>query len=120
MAGGIDPELFSILKANWKGVIEASRGKGQKFKIDALLRSGQPVSVGPEDVVLGFHFQFFIDKMGEEMEHPGTRRDVEEAFGEVLGGRRQVRCVLRAKEKDGGPPSASSDTNGRQAGRRGG
>ncbi len=102
VAGGIDPELFSILKANWKGVIEASRGKGQKFKIDALLRSGQPVSVGPEDVVLGFHFQFFIDKMGEEMEHPGTRRDVEEAFGEVLGGRRQVRCVLRAKEKDGG------------------
>ena len=95
-------ELFGKLKANWKSVIEVLRGKGQKFKVDALLRSGEPVSVETEAVTLGFPYQIFVDRMNEEMENPGTRRELEEALGGVLGGRREVRCIVATKEKTGG------------------
>ena len=95
-------EFFGKLKANWKSVIEVLRGKGQKFKVDALLRSGEPVSVETEAVTLGFPYQIFVDRMNEEMENPGTRRELEGALGGVLGGRREVRCIVATKEKTGG------------------
>ena len=112
-AGGSDPEPVAAtgdgpadsqalfhLKANWKAVIEASRGKGQKFKMDALLRSAcEPVSVEQETVVLGFSHQFLVDRMREEMENPASRRALEEALGEVLGERRQVRCIVMSRER---------------------
>ena len=97
------PELVGRLKANWRSVIEASRGKGQKYRLDALLRSAcEPVSVDAEAVVLGFSHQFHVDRMREEIEHPGTRLALEEALGVVLGSRRQVRCIVMPKEQKPG------------------
>ena len=93
------PEMLERLVTGWRSVIEALKGKGHKYKVDALLRSGEPVSADAETVVLGFPYQIFVDRMNEEMENPGTRRELEESVGGVLGGRRQIRCMVAAKQK---------------------
>ncbi len=95
---GSNSDLFRKLQENWRAVIEASRGKGQKFKLDALLRSGRLVGIEGETVVVGFTHQMFIDRMMDELDNPGTRKGMEEALEGVLGTRLQVRCVMMPKE----------------------
>lgn len=95
-------DSLAELKAKWKPIIDAVRGTGQRFKIDALLRSGEPVSVESGRILLGFPFQMFVDRMMQEMEHPGTRKALEDAFIGVLGGSRSVECIVIAKEKKSG------------------
>ena len=95
---GANGDLFRRVQENWRAVIEASRGKGQKFKLDALLRSGRLVGLEGEAVVVGFTHQMFIDRMREELDNPGTRKGMEEALESVLGTRLQVRCVMMPKE----------------------
>ena len=97
MAGTPD-EKFTLLRDNWRTVVEASRGKGQKYKLDALLRGGRLVSMEGNAVVVGFTHQKFVDMMKEEIENPGSRVALEEAVGAVLGERYQVRCVVRPAE----------------------
>jgi DNA polymerase-3 subunit gamma/tau len=95
---GANGDLFLRLQENWRAVIEASRGKGQKFKLDALLRSGRLVGLEGEAVVVGFTHQIFIDRMREELDNPGTRKGMEEALESVLGIRLQVSCVMMPKD----------------------
>ena len=93
---------LALLVDNWKSVIEASKVPGQKWKIDAILRSGKAVSVDDEGVVLAFPSDYVADKMKEVLDNPGSRRIVEEAFAKLLGQRRPVRCIVQPKEKAGG------------------
>lgn len=58
--------------------------------------------VEEELVTLGFQYQIFVDRMNEEMDNPGTRRELEEAVGGVVGGRRRVCCVVDPKGKGSG------------------
>ena len=95
---GTPDEKFTLLRDNWRTVVEASRGKGQKYKLDALLRGGRLVSMEGNAVVVGFTHQKFVDMMKEEIENPGSRVALEEAVGAVLGERYQVRCVVRPAE----------------------
>ena len=94
-----DPaEQFALLRDNWRTVVEASRGRGQKYKLDALLRGSRLVSIEDDTAVLGFTHQKFVDMMEEEIGNPGSRLALEEALAQVLGQRLQVRCVLRPPE----------------------
>ncbi|MBM4406511.1 MAG: DNA polymerase III subunit gamma/tau [Chloroflexi bacterium] len=94
-----NPDLFIRLRESWRFVADACKGKGQKMKLDALLRSGRPTGLEGDSVVIGFPNQFFIDKMKEEIENPGTRVALEEAFAKVLGKRHQVKCVISTRDE---------------------
>lgn len=94
-----NPDPFLRLKESWRIVVDACKGKGQKLKIDALLRSGRLLSLEGDLVTIGFPTPFFIDKMNSELENPGTRVAMEEAFAKVLGIRPKVKCVISTKEE---------------------
>ncbi|MEE9284657.1 MAG: DNA polymerase III subunit gamma/tau [Dehalococcoidia bacterium] len=94
-----DDELFQKLKANWRAVIEASKGQGSKYKLDALLRSGRPDSVHGDAAVVAFTHRKFVDMMNEVLEDPVSRKALEEAVEKALGKRLQVRCIVAAREQ---------------------
>ena len=94
-----DGEQLSVLIDRWKEVVAASKGKGQKFKLDVLLRSGsKPVAVQDETVLVGFTHQKFVSMMREELENPASRKSLEEALATVLGSRYRVQCVVSSQE----------------------
>lgn len=94
--------LVDRLRQGWKAIIEASRNKGQRFKIDALLRSGEVIAVEPDAVVLGFPKDIFVDRMKQELDNPATRRALEESVGQLLGERRSIRCIVKPAQKKSG------------------
>ena len=98
-----NPDPFLRLKESWRAIADACKGKGQKMKLDALLRSGRLAALEGETVVIAFPNQFFIDKMKEELENPGTRVALEESFAKVLGKRPQVKCVISTRDERPAP-----------------
>jgi DNA polymerase-3 subunit gamma/tau len=93
-----NPDPFLRLRESWRYVADACKGRGQKMKLDALLRSGRPASIEGETVVIAFPNQFFIDKMKEEIDNPGARVALEDAFAKVLGKRHQLKCVISTRD----------------------
>ena len=85
---------FQRLSEQWKAVIDASRGKGQRFKLDALLRDARPLSVEDGWVTIGFKYPMFVDRMTQETDNPGTKRALEDAIEQVLGQRCQVKFTV--------------------------
>ena len=60
--------------------------------LEALMRSGRPVSVEGGALLVGFAYPFHRDKVDEE----ANRRAVEDALTQLLGRPVRVRCVLLA------------------------
>ncbi|MGQ9466096.1 MAG: DNA polymerase III subunit gamma/tau [Anaerolineae bacterium] len=60
--------------------------------LEALMRSGKPVSVEGGALLVGFAYPFHRDKVDEE----ANRRAVEDALTQLLGRPVRVRCVLLA------------------------
>ena len=94
VAGAGEGSPFQRLVEQWKTVIEASRGKGQRFKLDALLRDARPISVEDGWVTIGFKYPMFVDRMTQETDNPGTKRALEDAIEQVLGERPQVKFTV--------------------------
>ena len=96
---GSNEERFAVLQERWKDVVAASKGKGQKYKLDVLLRSGsKPVAIEGDIAIVGFTHQKFVNMMREELENPSSRKSLEEALAAVLGVRHKVQCVVRTQE----------------------
>ncbi len=68
--------------------------------LEALMRSGKPVSVEGGTLLIGFDYPFHRDKVDEE----ANRRAVEDTLTRLLSRRVRVRCVLLAGS--GGKPPA--------------
>ena len=60
--------------------------------LEALMRSGKPISVEGGALLIGFPYSFHRDKVDEE----ANRRAVEDALTQLLGRPVRVRCVLLA------------------------
>jgi len=60
--------------------------------LEALMRSGKPISVEGGALLIGFAYPFHRDKVDEE----ANRRAVEDALTQLLGRPVRVRCVLLA------------------------
>ena len=90
--------MVEQLGANWKRVLESSRGANKK--IEALLRSScEPVAVEGNTITLGFYFPYHK----EMIEEPENRTTVENILSDVLGARYQVRCILSPRGKKTAP-----------------
>ncbi len=91
---------FSLeeVTGRWNDMLRLLRSVNHS--LEALMRSGRPVSVEGGALLIGFAYPFHRDKVDEET----NRRAVEDALTQLLGRPVRVRCVLLAGS--GGKPSA--------------
>ena len=97
------PQLLEHLRGSWKQVVEACKGKGQRFKFDGLFRSAEPVAIEGDTLIISFAFSFHHDKANEELDNPISRRAVEDILARVLGSRLKLRCILSPKPREAKP-----------------
>jgi len=91
----------------WNQVVKAlSRYKGKRFNIGALLRACRRHYVDGDSLVLVFSHQSHFERFKGEMEDPRCRSDVEAAFAEAMGEKRELKTVLA--EDNGGNNSPAS------------
>jgi len=76
------------IKNRWSELLEIVRPR--EMRLEALLRSGRPIGVERDAILIGFQYQFHKDKV----EEGANRQILEGAFEELLGHRARVRCVL--------------------------
>ncbi|MBC7227133.1 MAG: DNA polymerase III subunit gamma/tau [Thermoflexales bacterium] len=91
---------FSLEEVNrqWNDMLRLLRSVNHS--LEALMRSGRPVSVEGGALLIGFPYAFHRDKVDEE----ANRRAVEDALTQLLSRPVRVRCVLLAGSS--GKPSA--------------
>ncbi len=81
------------LTANWPRILAEVRQMNKQ--IEALLRSScKVVAVDNEAVTIAFRYELHKAKL----EDPKTRRVVESIFSRVLGGPREIQCIVTSKE----------------------
>ena len=92
-----DPAPVSELGAQWLVAVKVlARHKGKKYNLGALLRDckANAVSLEGNTLVLGFSNKANLERMQEEMEDPGSRRQVTEAVTESFGATYELRLTL--------------------------
>lgn len=105
-AGAADsPVTLEVLRERWTDFLNVLRPRN--LPLEALVRSGTPVAVEDEVVVLGFAHDLHRCKAEEER----NKRDIEDALAELLGRRCRVRCVLTPRGHAGAPASAKAFTS---------
>ena len=85
------------LPARWVATVKAlGRCKGKKYNLGALLRDCKPDMVALEDgtLVLPFAHRTNMERMQEEMNDPGARRQVTEAVSKFFGSPYNFRLIL--------------------------
>ncbi|MGB2854131.1 MAG: hypothetical protein WBC55_06755, partial [Dehalococcoidia bacterium] len=104
------PELsddIAYFRSRWKDVVSATKGMGSSGNLDALLRSAcEPVALDGDTIVLGFYFEFHMEKI----EDPKYRHMVESKASEIFGKPYKIRCILTEREKK--PPVQQSKSQG--------
>ena len=83
-----DPAPVSELGTQWLAAVKVlNRQKGKKYNLGALLRDckANAVSLEGNTLVLGFSNKANLERMQEEMDDPGSRRQVSEAVTASFG-----------------------------------
>jgi len=81
----------------WLAAVKVlGRHKGKKYNLGALLRDckANAVSLDGNTLVLGFSNKANLERMQEEMEDPGSRRQVSEAVADSFGATYELRLTL--------------------------
>ncbi len=92
-----DPGPISELGVQWLAAVKVlGRHKGRKYNLGALLRDckANAVSLDGNTLVLGFSNKANLERMEEEMEDPGSRRQVSEAVADSFGATYELRLTL--------------------------
>jgi len=92
-----DGPPLKAIQDRWQELLSAIRPRN--LSLEALLRSGRPVGVEGNTVLIGFVHKFHRSKVEEE----ANRQAVEETLAQLLGRPVRVRCVLVS---DDGPKQA--------------
>ena len=92
-----DPGPISELGAQWLAAVKVlNRQKGKKYNLGALLRDckANAVSLEGNTLVLGFSNKANLERMQEEMDDPGSRRQVSEAVTASFGATYEFRLTM--------------------------
>ncbi|MBN1953418.1 MAG: DNA polymerase III subunit gamma/tau [Anaerolineae bacterium] len=97
------PLLLEEIQARWADLLSAVRPFN--LSLEALLRSGQPVGVEGDTLLIGFMHDFHKSKVQDA----SSRRIVEQALGKLLGQSLSVRCVMirPGQQQEPAPPRQS-------------
>jgi len=109
-----DPEPISELGTRWLAAVKVlGRLKGKKYNLGALLRDCKANSVSLEDntLVLAFSNKANLVRMQEEMDDPGSRRQVSEAVTNSFGATYELRLALAS----GGGATANTAKTAQQS-----
>ena len=70
--------------------------KGKKYNLGALLRDckAHAVSLDGNTLVLGFSNKANLERMQEEMDDPGSRRQVSQAVADSFGSEYELRLAM--------------------------
>ncbi len=86
------------LRGDWEEVLRAVRRLNPTA--EGALRSGcEPVEVSGNEVVVTFPYPFLKDKLGD----PARKMEIQEALGEVLGIKCQLKLVLASEHRPSRP-----------------
>ncbi|MBT97726.1 MAG: DNA polymerase III subunit gamma/tau [Dehalococcoidia bacterium] len=92
-----DTAPVSELGAKWLTAVKVlGRHKGKKYNLGALLRDckANAVSLDANTLVLGFSNKANLERMQEEMEDPGSRRQVSDAVTDTFGATYEFRLTM--------------------------
>ena len=92
-----DTAPVSELGAKWLTAVKVlGRHKGKKYNLGALLRDckANSVSLDADTLVLGFSNKANLERMQEEMEDPGSRRQVSDAVTNAFGATYEFRLTM--------------------------
>jgi len=92
-----DPGPISELGAQWLAALKVlGRMKGKKYNLGALLRDckANAVSMDGNTLVLGFSNKANLERMQEEMDDPGSRRQVSQAVADSFGSEYELRLAM--------------------------
>ncbi|MCH7735958.1 MAG: hypothetical protein IH872_01005 [Chloroflexi bacterium] len=109
-----DPAPISELGTKWLAAVKVlGRHKGKKYNLGALLRDckANAVSLEGNTLVLGFSNKANLERMQEEMEDPGSRRQVSEAVTESFGATYEFRLTMA----NGGGATANTAKTAQQS-----
>ena len=91
------PGPISELGAQWLAALKVlGRMKGKKYNLGALLRDckANAVSLDGNTLVLGFSNKANLERMQEEMDDPGSRRQVSQAVADSFGSEYELRLAM--------------------------
>ena len=109
-----DTGPISELGVQWLVALKVlGRLKGRKYNLGALLRDckANAVSLDGNTLVLGFSNKANLERMQEEMDDPGSRRQVSEAVSEAFG----TAYELRIGMANGGGATANTAKTAQQS-----
>ena len=92
-----NPGPISELGAQWLAALKVlGRMKGKKYNLGALLRDckAHAVSLDGNTLVLGFSNKANLERMQEEMDDPGSRRQVSQAVADSFGSEYELRLAM--------------------------
>jgi DNA polymerase-3 subunit gamma/tau len=97
--GSSDSPTLERIQVLWEDMLSEIRSRN--LSLEALLRSGEPLAIEGNALVIGFAYEFHKGKVSEEE----NRRLVEDVLGKLVGRVLPVRCILTSREDK---PAASS------------
>ena len=109
-----DTGPISELGVQWLAALKVlGRLKGKKYNLGALLRDckANAVSLDGNTLVLGFSNKANLERMQEEMDDPGSRRQVSDAVAEAFG----TAYELRIDMANGGGATANTAKTAQQS-----
>ncbi len=83
-----EPISLEEVQARWNDFLQSLRSVN--LSLQALLRSGRPIGVEGDTLLIGFAYPFHKSKVEED----ANRRAAEDVMSKLLGRRVRVRCVL--------------------------
>ncbi len=109
-----DSAPISELGAQWISALKVlGRLKGKKYNLGALLRDCKPnaVSLDGNTLVLGFSNKANLERMQEEMDDPGSRRQVSQAVTDSFGATYEFQLTMA----NGGGATANTAKTAQQS-----
>jgi len=109
-----DSAPISELGAQWLSALKVlGRLKGKKYNLGALLRDCKPnaVSLEGNTLILGFSNKANLERMQEEMDDPGSRRQVSQAVIDSFGATYEFQLTMA----NGGTATANTAKTAQQS-----
>ena len=95
------------LDSNWLTLVNSlRRSKGKRFWLGPLLKTCESRDIGDGLITLTFSHQSHMERMQEELDNPGSRKTLQDAFEKVMNGPYELRVAVVGGE--GRAPAANA------------
>ena len=99
------------LDSNWPALLNSlRRSKGKRFWLGPLLKTCEARDVSDGLITLRFSHQSHMERMQEELNDPGSRRTLQEAFARIMDDAYELRAAVVGGD-GGAPPANASRTS---------